>query len=339
MILFIARRAILGVFTCFLISLFAFMLLYHPRTDSVNNYLDMLAGNRASLDESVKQNPQNQMLEDVLTREYASRSPLTIRYYRWAKSAILLPFPSDSGSFWRARISDLIRDRLVNTLLLALLTIIFTWLISFPIGIYSAVYHHSKLDYTVTFVGFLGLAVPDFLLALCLLWAGWAWFGISVGGLFSPEYLEVSWSIGRVVDFLKHIWIPALVLGTAGTAALIRIIRNNLLDELRKPYVTAARARGLPEWKIIVKYPVRMALNPFLSTIGYLLPFIISGSVIVSYVLSLPTLGPILIDSIQSNRLSLASMIIVILGVMTVIGTFISDVLLRLVDPRIEFEK
>lgn len=339
MILFIVRRAILGVFTCLLISLFAFMLLYHPRTDSVNNYLDMLAGKRASLDESVEQSPQNQVLEDVLTREYAPRSPLTVRYYRWVKSAILLPFPSDSGSYWRARVSDLIRDRLLNTLLLAFLTIIFTWAIAFPIGIYSAVYHHSKMDYAITFVGFLGLAVPDFLLALCLLWVGWAWLGISVGGLFSPEYLETAWSLGRVLDFMKHIWIPALVLGTAGTASLIRIIRNNLLDELRKPYVTAARARGMSEWKIIVKYPVRIALNPFISTIGYLLPFLISGSVIVSWVLSLPTLGTVLIDSIQSNSLSLASMIIFMLGVMTVIGTFLSDILLRLIDPRIEFEK
>ena len=160
-----------------------------------------------------------------------------------------------------------------------------------------------------------------------------------MGGLFSPEYLETAWSVGRVLDFMKHIWIPALVLGTAGTASLIRIIRNNLLDELRKPYVTAARARGLSEWKIILKYPVRMALNPFISTIGYLLPFLISGSVIVSWVLSLPTLGTVLIDSIQNNSLSLASMIILILGIMTVVGTFISDILLRLVDPRIQFEK
>ncbi|MDP6403548.1 MAG: ABC transporter permease, partial [SAR202 cluster bacterium] len=177
----------------------------------------------------------------------------------------------------------------------------------------------------MTFFGFLGLAIPDFLLAITLMWLGFVWFDFDVGGLFSVEYLDEPWSVGRFLDLLEHIWVPAIVLGTAGTAGLIRILRNNLLDELNKPYVVAARARGVPEWKLVLKYPFRMALNPFISTIGYLLPFMLSGSVIVSVVLSLPTLGPILLESLLGQDLFLASTIVLLLGLLTVIGTLLSD--------------
>ena len=180
--------------------------------------------------------------------------------------------------------------------------------------------------------------MPDFLLALTLMWIGFAYFDISVGGLYAPEYLDAPWTFDRFIDLLKHLWVPAIVLGTAGTAGLIRILRNNLLDELAKPYVVAARARGLPEWKLVFKYPVRMALNPFISTLGYLLPFLLSGSVIVSVVLSLPTLGPLLLRSLIEEDLYLASTIVLILGLLTVIGTFLSDILLMLFDPRIKLE-
>ena len=185
----------------------------------------------------------------------------------------------------------------------------------------------------------MGLAIPDFLLALALLWIGFSWFGISVGGLYSTEYLDTRWSIGRVVDLLQHLWIPALVLGTAGTAALVRVVRNNLLDEPGRPYVVAARARGVSEWKLVLKYPVRMALNPFVSTAGYMLPFLLSGSVVVSVVLSLPTLGPVLLDAFLNGQQFLAAGIVFWLGVLTVIGTLVSDILLAWLDPRIQFEK
>ena len=208
-----------------------------------------------------------------------------------------------------------------------------------PIGIYSAVRQHSVGDYAFTFIGFLGLAIPDFLLALVLMYLGFVYLGANIGGLFSIQYIEAEWSVGRVVDMLSHMWIPALVLGTSGTAALIRIMRANVLDELYRPYVVTARAKGMQEWRLIVKYPVRVALNPFISTIGYVLPYLISGSIIVSVVMSLPTLGPVLLTSLLQQDMYLAGTIIIFIGAMTVIGTLLSDILLVLADPRIKTEE
>ena len=210
-----------------------------------------------------------------------------------------------------------------------------TWGIAIPIGIYSAVRQHSPEDYVFTFIGFLGLAVPDFLLALWLLWVSFAYVGQSIGGLFSPEYMVAPWSLARVWDLMTHLWIAAFVVGTAGTAALIRVMRANLLDELQRPYVITARAKGLPEWRVIMKYPVRVALNPLISTVGYLLPFLISGSIIVSVVLNLPTEGPLLLRALLTEDLFISASIVLVLGAMTVIGTFLSDILLGILDPRI----
>jgi peptide/nickel transport system permease protein len=222
------------------------------------------------------------------------------------------------------------------TVILAGTTALFAWGLSIPIGIYSAVRQHSIEDYTFTFIGFLGLAVPDFLLALWLLWITFTYFpDLSIGGLFSPEYLEAPWSIARFVDLAKHLWIAAFVVGTAGTAALIRVMRANLLDELNKPYVVTARAKGLPEWKVILKYPVRMALNPLVSTLGYLLPVLMSGSVIVSVVLGLPTEGPLLLRALLAEDMFVSATIVLLLGALTVIGTLLSDILLGILDPRI----
>jgi peptide/nickel transport system permease protein len=236
------------------------------------------------------------------------------------------------------KISEIVGELYLNTVILAVASILFTWVVAIPIGIYSAVRHNTLEDYAVTFFGFMGLAVPDFLLALILMWVGFAYFGISVGGLYSPEYLDAPWSFERFVDLMKHLWIPAIVLGTAGTAGLIRVLRNNLLDEMGRPYVVAARARGITEWKMLIKYPVRIALNPFISTIGYLLPFLLSGSVIVSVVLSLPTIGPLLLRSLMEEDLYLGASLMLLLGMLTVIGTLISDVLLAAFDPRIKLE-
>jgi len=210
--------------------------------------------------------------------------------------------------------------------------------LALPIGIYSAVRQYSVGDYVATFVGFIGLAVPSFMLALVLMYIGFKYFNASIGGLFSDEFVEAPWSLARLWDLTKHLPLPALILGLAGTAQLIRIMRANLLDELRKPYVMTARARGVPERRVILKYPVRVALNPFASTIGYLLPYVVSGSIIVSLVLSLPTVGPLLLKALVAQDMFLAGTIVLLLGVLTVVGTFLSDLLLLWIDPRIRME-
>jgi peptide/nickel transport system permease protein len=230
---------------------------------------------------------------------------------------------------------DVIGDRLTLTIVISVAAIIFTWALALPIGIYSAVKRYSIGDYIFTFLGFIGLAVPGFMLALIVMYVGFKYFGANIGGLFSVEFADAPWSWPKFVDMLKHLPVVAIVLGVSGTAQLIRIMRSNLLDELRKPYVMTARARGLSEMRVIVKYPVRVALNPFVSTIGYLFPYIVSGSIIVSLVLSLPTVGPLLLKALIAQDMFLAGTIILLLGVMTVIGTFISDLMLMWVDPRI----
>jgi peptide/nickel transport system permease protein len=233
-------------------------------------------------------------------------------------------------------VRDIVLERLIMTVILAGATALFAWGLSIPIGIYSAVRQHSVEDYTVTFIGFMGLAVPDFLLALWLLWISFTYFpDHSIGGLFSPEYMEAPWSFGRVVDLMSHLWIAMFVVGTAGTAALIRVMRANLLDELNRPYVVTARAKGLSEWKLTLKYPVRIALNPLVSTLGYLLPLLMSGSIIVSVVLSLPTEGPLLLRALLAEDMFVSATIVLLLGTLTVIGTLMSDILLGILDPRI----
>jgi peptide/nickel transport system permease protein len=259
--------------------------------------------------------------------------PLYVQWWKWMKKVAVGDFGHSlehSAPIW-----EVISNRLLLTVVLAGATVVFTWVMAIPIGIYSAVRQYSIGDYTFTFIGFIGLATPDFLLALILLYISFAYFDVSVGGLFSPEYTSAPWSVARVWDLIKHLWIPAAVLGTSGTAGLMRVMRANLLDELRKPYVVTARAKGVPEWKLILKYPVRVALNPLVSTVGYLLPYLISGSIIVSMVLSLPTLGPILVQALLTQDMMLAATITLFLGVMTVVGTLLSDILLAVVDPRI----
>ena len=227
---------------------------------------------------------------------------MLVQYGKWAWNMLRGDFGTSLHHNQPAR--DVVMERLLMTVILAGTTAVFAWTLSIPIGIYSAVRQHSVGDYTVTFVGFLGLAVPDFLLALWLLWITFVYFpDHSIGGLFSPEYIEASWSFSRVVDLLSHLWIAVIVVGTAGTAGLIKVMRANLLDELHKPYVVTARAKGMAEWTLILKYPVRLALNPLVSTLGYLLPVLMSGSIIVSVVLSLPTEGPVLLIAAQSEDL------------------------------------
>lgn len=229
-------------------------------------------------------------------------------------------------------------DRLALTAILTFTSIIFTWILAIPIGIYSAVKQYSVGDYVFTFVGFLGLGLPNFLLALVVLYVGFVAFDANVGGLFSPEYAAEPYTLAKILDLLNHLWLPSIVLAIAGTAQLIRVLRANLLDELRKPYVVTARAKGLDEWRVIMKYPLRVALNPLISTIGYLLPLIVSGSIIVSVVMSLPTVGPLLLKALLAQDMFLAGTIILMIGIMTVVGTLISDLLLAWIDPRIKLE-
>ena len=271
-----------------------------------------------------------------LRDQYGLDRPFPVQYAKWVRQVA-------NGNFglsmeYQRPVTEVIGDRLFLTAALAFASIIFTWILAIPIGIYSAVKQYSTGDYVFTFIGFIGLAVPNFLLALVLLYFGFVFFGANIGGLFSPEYADAPYSLGKVIDLLNHLWLPSIVLAVAGTAQLVRVLRANLLDELRKPYVVTARAKGLSEWRVVLKYPVRVALNPLMSTIGYLLPLLVSGSIIISVVMSLPTVGPMLLRSLLAQDMFLAGTIIFLIGIMTVIGTFISDLLLAWIDPRIRLE-
>ncbi len=318
------RRVLLGLFTIWAISVIAFVVIQLPEGDWIDNYVLQLefAGDPVSIEEA-----------QALRTQYGLDRPIYVQYGKWVRRMTQLDF--GYSYYLEVPVKQILAQRIPSQILLAGVTIVFTWLFAIPIGIYSAVRKRSLGDYTFTFLGFTGLAVPDFLLALILMYISFAYFGQTVGGFFSREYLTAEWSMARVWDLIKHLWIPAVVLGTAGTASLIRIMRNNLLDELPKPYVLTAMAKGLPMWWAILKYPVRVALNPLVSTIGYLLPALIGGSIIVSVVLSLPTLGPVLLRALLEQDMFLAGTIVLLLGALTVIGTLISDILLVILDPRI----
>jgi peptide/nickel transport system permease protein len=235
-------------------------------------------------------------------------------------------------------VNKVVGDRLTLTFIVSLATIIFTYIVAFPIGVYSATHQYSLSDYTLTFLGFLGLATPSFLLALVLVYLAHVWFGISVGGLMDPQYLDKPWTLAKAGSVAAHIWIPVVVIGTAGTAAMIRRLRANLLDELQKQYVVTARAKGLRPLKVLFKYPLRMALNPFISDIGSLLPQVISGAVIVSVVMALPTTGPMLLDALRSQDMYLAGSFLMFMSFLTVIGVLLSDLALAVLDPRIRLQ-
>ena len=330
MLTFIVRRTLLAMLTIWALSVISFVVIQLPPGDFVDEYiLQLLMGGGLLGTSNIADT-----MEITLRHQYGLDRPLYVQYGKWI-------WKMGHGDFGNSLefskpVIDIVRERLLMTIILAGTTALFAWGLSIPIGIYSAVRQHSIEDYTFTFIGFLGLAVPDFLLALWLLWITFTYFpSISIGGLFSPEYIEAPWSFGRIVDLAKHLWIAAFVVGTAGTAALIRVMRANLLDELNKPYVVTARAKGLPEWKVIMKYPVRLALNPLVSTLGYLLPVLMSGSVIVSVVLGLPTEGPLLLRALLAEDLFVSAAIVMLLGTLTVIGTLLSDILLGILDPRI----
>ncbi len=332
MLTFILRRALLSILTIWALSVLSFIIIQLPPGDYVDTYIiELMTGGYESGDSG---GGVTDALEKTLRAQYGLDKPMYVQYSKWAWRVLHGDF-GQSLEFEKP-VAEIVRERLMMTIILAGTTALFAWGISIPVGIYSAVRQHSIEDYTITFIGFMGLAVPDFLLALWLLWITFVYFpDLGIGGLFSPEYVNAPWSVDRFIDFISHLWIAAFVVGTAGTAALIRVMRANLLDELNKPYVVTARAKGLPEWKLILKYPVRLALNPLVSTLGYLLPVLMSGSVIVSVVLGLPTEGPLLLRALLAEDLFVSAAIVMLLGTLTVIGTLLSDILLGILDPRI----
>jgi len=325
---YLLRRLLLALLTCGAISVLAFAIIQLPPGDYITAYVAQMSASGSFV---------SQQEAEALRHQYGLDRPLYVQYLLWMGMVL-------RGNFgmaleWGRPVSEVIGDRLWLTMVVSVAAVLLTWLLALPIGIYSAVRQYSLGDYLATFVGFIGLAVPSFMLALVVMYLGFTLFNASIGGLFSPELADAPWSRAKVWDLLRHLPIPALILGLAGTAQLIRIMRANLLDELRKPYVVTARARGLSEARVVLKYPVRVALNPFASTVGYLLPYVVSGSIIVSLVLSLPTVGPLLLKALVAQDMFLAGTIVLLLGVLTVAGTFVSDLLLLWIDPRIRFER
>lgn len=325
---FIAIRLLWMIPSLLTVSFLAFVLIQLPPGDYVTTYIATLAASNEVVD-------QNTAIE--LRERFGLDRPLLVQYGMWITGIVT------EGNFglsfeWQQPVSELIWERMALTLALTFSTLIATWGIALPIGVYSAVKKYSLGDYAATFFSFLGLAIPSFLLALLLMYFAAVKLGQDVGGLFSEEYVTAPWSFAKVLDLLSHLWVPVAILAVSGTASLIRVMRANMLDELNKPYVTTARAKGLSEFALLVKYPLRVALNPFISTIAWLLPNLVSGSIVVAIVLSLPTAGPMLLQSLMSQDMYLAGAFVLLICALTLIGALISDILLALVDPRIRLE-
>ena len=328
MLVFIGKRLLWMLPFLVAVSFLSFVLIQLPPGDYVTTYIATLAASNEVVDQNTA--------ADLRSR-FGLDQPMAVQYWKWISNIV---FHGDFGlSFeWQQPVGDLIWERMALTLLLTLSALLVTWGVALPVGVFSAVKKYSIADYLVTGISFLGLAIPSFLLALVLMYVAAVHFGQSVGGLFSEQYLTAPWSLDKVVDLLGHLWIPVVILAVSGTASLIRVMRANMLDELHKPYVTTARAKGLSEFTLLVKYPLRLALNPFISTIAWLLPNLVSGSIIVAIVLSLPTAGPLLLQSLMSQDMYLAGAFILLICMLTVLGSLVSDILLALVDPRIRLE-
>lgn len=324
---YIVHRFAHALVTIWAISLISFLIIQLPPGDFVDAYIANLSasGNPVSLEQA-----------ESMRRLYGLDRPMLVQYGLWIERLL-------SGDFgismeWGRPVAEVVGDRLWLTMALSLAALIVTWGIAMPVGIVSAVRQYSIWDYAFTFVGFVGIAIPGFLLALVVMYFGFVLFDVSLGGLFSAEYALAEWSWGKFGNLLGHLPLPVLILAMGGTAQLIRIMRANLLDELRKPYVVTARAKGMKESRVVLKYPVRAALNPFASTVAYLFPYLISGSIVISLVLGLPTVGPLLLRALISQDMYLAGVIILMLGIFTVVGTFVSDLLLMWIDPKIRFQ-
>jgi peptide/nickel transport system permease protein len=324
---YIAQRLLLLPFLLLAYSFVIFVIIQAPPGDFLTTYVATLAASGSSIGAEQIQ---------ALRHEYGLDQPFIVQYLYWLRE--LLHGNLGLSLEYQRPNADLIREQLGLTVALALMSFVLTWLIAVPAGIYSATHQRSVLDHIFTVINYIGIATPNFMLALILMWVAFAYFGISVTGLFSPDYADAPWSVARVIDLLQHIWLPAVVLGIAGTARLTRIMRANLLDELNKPYVMTARAKGLREWRLVLRYPVRLALNPLVSTIGWYLPALFSGSLIVATVMNLPNIGPLLLRALINQDMYLAGSILLIYSFLTIVGTLLSDVLLALIDPRIRME-
>jgi len=322
------RRFLYMIFTLLAVSVTAFVIIQLPPGDYLTSYIAQLESQGVKVNEAEVAS---------LRKQYGLDLPIYLQYFKWMWRMLHGDFGRSFA--WNKPVSQLIADRLPLTVTISLLAFVFTYIVAIPIGIYSATHQYAIGDYTFTIIGFAGLATPNFLLALILMFLFYKYFGLSVGGLFSPGYMQAPWSFDKFVDMLRHLPIPIIVIGTAGTAGLIRVMRGCLLDELRKQYVITARAKGVAERTLLFKYPVRVAINPIVSTIGWTLPGIVSGETITAIVLSLPTTGPLLFKALLFQDMYLAGSTVMFLGSLTVIGTFISDLLLVWVDPRIRYEK
>jgi peptide/nickel transport system permease protein len=321
---YIIQRILIMVPTLIAISIIIFVIIQLPPGDYFSTYIAELQSQGEAVD-----------LQKIafLKAQYGFDKPVWEQYIYWV--AGLLQGDLGYSFAYNLPVREVVGDRLVLTFIVSFATIIFTYIVAFPIGIYSATHQYSWSDHTLTFVGFLGLATPNFLLALVLLYFANVYFGLSIGGLMDERYLNAPWSVAKALSVLSHLWIPVIVIGLSGTAGMIRRLRANLLDELQKQYVTTARAKGLSPFRTLMKYPLRMALNPFISDIGSLLPHIISGAAVVSVVLNLPTTGPMLLDALRSQDMYLAGSFLMFLAALTVVGMFVSDLALAALDPRI----
>lgn len=325
MVSYILRRILALIPMLLILSVLAFIIIQLPPGDFLTVYVQRLKESGVLIDEEAIAR---------LTREYALDKPLYVQYFTWIKNIIL------NGNFgrsfqWNKPVSELIGERVALSAVISLFSIAFVWIVGISIGIFSAIKQYSVFDYIFTFIGFIGVSIPGFLLALIVIWIAYSKFGIYVSGLFSEAYADAPWSLGKLFDMLKHIWIPVFVIAISGIAGNIRVMRANLLDELRKQYVTVARAKGLSERKLLIKYPIRIAANPMISTIGWTLPGIFSGEALASIVLNLPTIGPLLNQALLAQDMYLAGSLVLIMGGLTMIGTLISDILLAWADPRI----
>ena len=323
---YVVRRLVMAVVTVVVISMLTFLIIQLPEGDFVDSYVRELEsfGANVSLKEA-----------EHLREIWGLNRPLPVQYVRWVTQLLQGNLGTSFSMQHHRPVREIIADRLVMTVVLAGCSLVFTWIVALPIGIYSAVRQRTLGDYTATVVGYFGLATPDFLLALAVMYWAFLIFDTNLGGLFSDQYLDAPWSLARLWDLLKHLPIPTAIVGLTGTAGLIRIMRANLLDELRKPYVVTARSKGMTEGRLIAKYPVRLALNPFASTVGYILPQLVSGSIFVALVMSLPTLAPVLYQALLRQDMLLAGNILLMVSILTVIGTFLSDLVLLWIDPRI----
>ena len=324
---YIAKRLQGAIPTLIFISMIVFVVIQLPPGDIVTSTLDRMQSQGVELSSEAIQN---------LRAQYNLDQPLPLQYLSWITNFV----NGDMGYsyLFNRPVNELVGERIGYTLLITVSALLFTWAVAIPAGVYSAVRQYSLGDYALTTVVLVGLATPSFLLALIVMYFGYEWFGISIGGLFSPEYRDAPWSLARAGDFLSHLWIPMVVVGLGGTASTMRVLRANLLDELNKPYVITARAKGVKPLKLLVKYPLRIAINPFISTIGLLLPTLISGEAIVSIVLNLPTTGPALVQALINQDMYLAGSFLMLLSILTIVGMLISDLLLAWADPRIRYE-